>query len=135
MARENKYLGSIIISTLLFLKLFWIRFEAKKILCILCQIADSEKSAFHEFLIALFYRFLRTQNWIRLNFRNKQVIVECMQAVPGAGWMEDILGALSDNQARTGSTLTSNATFFYKKILPFTRHLLFFSKVFLKKSS
>ena len=103
-------------------------------MCILCQIADGEKSAFHEFFKALFYRFLRTQNWIRLNFRNKQVIVECMQAVPGAGWMEDILGALSDNQARTGSTLTSNATFFYKKILPFTRHLLFF-KVFFKKSS
>ena len=57
-----------------------------------------------------------------------------MQAVPGPGWMEDILGALSDNQARTGSTLTSNATFFYKKILPFTSLLLFF-KVFFKKSS
>ena len=79
------------IPTLLFLKLFWIRFEAKKILCNLCPITDGEKSAFHEFFKALFYRYLRTQIWIRLNFRNKQVIVDCMQAVPGAGWMEDIL--------------------------------------------
>ena len=56
-----------------------------------------------------------------------------MQAVPGAGWMEDILGALSDNQARTGSTLTSNATFFIRNYY----HLLgtyFFLKFFLKKA-
>ena len=51
-------------------------------------------------------------------------------------WMDGgyTIGALSDNQARTGSTLTSNATFFYKKLLPFTRHLLFFKSFFLKKA-